>query len=168
MSDALEVLRTRRSIRDYMKRPIARADLETIVDAARLAPTARNEQPWEFVVVTNRQSLERLGNICDHGRFIAQAAACVLVLCADTRYYLEDGSAATTNLMLAAHALGIGSCWVAGDKKAYARQVVELVGAPAAFRLISLVALGYSSAQGNSAPRVTKRPLQDLLHWDSF
>ena len=80
------------------------------------------------------------------------------------KYYLEDGSAATTQLMLAASALGLSTCWIAGDKKPYASKVVALCGAPSEYKLVSLVALGY----GAETPTPSKRPLDEVVHWDKF
>ena len=117
----LELLCVRRSIRMFQNKSIIREDLEKLVDSARFAPTARNVQPWEFVLVTDKDKLIELAKLAENGRFIAQAAACIAVFCVDTKYYLEDGCAATCNILLAATALGIGSCWVAGDKKPYAQ-----------------------------------------------
>ncbi|MGA3166096.1 MAG: nitroreductase family protein [Terriglobia bacterium] len=69
--------------------------IEDIVDRGRLAATAINIQPWEFVVVTDPGMLRRIATTTDYGKLIADAPVCVLVLCSDTKYYLEDGSAAT-------------------------------------------------------------------------
>ena len=112
----LELLKFRRSIRSFSNKPISQADLERLIDVARFAPTARNVQPWELVVVTDKQKLVEFAKLAENGRFMAQAAACIAVFCAETKYYLEDGCAATCNILLAATALGIGSCWIAGDK----------------------------------------------------
>jgi nitroreductase len=160
--EAIECLRTRRSIRQYDDRPVSRDQIETIVDCGRLAPTGRNEQPWEFVVITDADLRARLAEITDFGPFIATAPVCVVVLCQDTKYYIEDGSAALTNMLNAAHALGLGACWVAGDKKPYAGQIRELAGAPDGYLLVGLMSLGYA-ASGTNAP---KRPLKEVLHWE--
>jgi nitroreductase len=162
--DALEVLKTRRSVRAYSNRPVPREVLEDIIDCARLAASAINIQPWEFVMVTGAAMRRKLAELTDHGKFIADAPACVVVMCRDAKYYLEDGSAATQNILLAAHAHGVGSCWVAGDKKPYAPEICKTVGAPDGFRLISLVALGYPAEQ----PQKSKRPLADVLHWEHY
>jgi nitroreductase len=162
--DAILALKKRRSVRSYTTAPVAPAVLEDIVDCARLAATAINLQPWEFVAVTERGVLERLAAATDYGKFIASAAACIVVACRDTKYYLEDGSAATQNLLVAAHAYGLGSCWVAGDKKAYADDVLAVVGAPAGMKLISLVALGHPAEE----PSKPKRELGKVLHWQHF
>lgn len=165
--DNLELLRRRRSIRSFQEKDICRDDLEKIIDCARFAPTARDVQPWEFVVVTDKAKLKKIAELAENGRFISRAAACVAVFCSETKYYLEDGCAATCSLLFAATAMGIGSCWVAGDKKDYCLAVAELVNAPEGARLVSLVALGYPLRDG-SFTRVQKRQLGELLHWEKF
>ncbi len=108
---------------------------------------------------------KKVAGITEYGKFIAQSPACVVVFCKDTKYYLEDGSAATQNLLVAAEALGVQSCWVAGDKKAYTAAIARLLGVPEGFKLVSLVALGYEETP---AVRPPKRKLADLLHWEKF
>jgi nitroreductase len=162
--DAFEALRDRRSIRKYKPDPVPRELVEQVVDCARLAPTANNVQPWEFVVVTDAGKRQAIADLTDWGKFIASAPVCVVVLCKDTKYYLEDGCAALENLMVAAHALGLGTCWVAGDKKDYAGKVPEMLGAPAGYKLIGLVSLGYPGEH----PKRPKRKLSEVLHWEKF
>ncbi|HEX2952559.1 MAG TPA: nitroreductase family protein [Bacillota bacterium] len=160
----LDLLKKRTSVRKYEARPVEREKLERIIDAARYAPTARNEQPWEFVVVTEEEMRKKVAESTDYGRFIADAAACIAVLAKDTKYYLEDGSAATTYILLAAKAEGLGSCWIAGDKKPYADDIRKLLRAPESYRLISLIALGYPA---EDHPK-EKRSLESVLHWEKF
>jgi len=165
--EAMEVLKKRRSVRAFQDNPIAIADLESLIDVARFAPTARNVQPWEFVVVTDKKVLTKIANLAENGRFISGAGACIAVFCAETKYYLEDGCAATVNILNAAAALGLGSCWVAGDKKDYADTVLQLLNLPSGYKLISLIALGYP--KDKDAFRVAdKRPLKELMHWERF
>jgi len=165
--DPLEILKTRRSIREYSSEPIPKDLLEKIVEAARFSPTARNVQPWEFIVITQTATLKKLAELAENGRFLAQAKACIAVFCAETKYYLEDGCAATGNILLAAAALGIGSCWVAGDKKPYCAQVAELLNVPVAYKLVSLVALGYPKSK-DSFYSAEKRNLKEVIHWEKF
>ncbi|MGA2076201.1 MAG: nitroreductase family protein [Terriglobia bacterium] len=162
--DAIEVLKTRRSVRAYRSEPVPKKTLEDIIDCGRLAATAINIQPWVFVVATEPAMLRKIADITDYGKFIAQAGACVVVLCKDTKYYLEDGSAATENILLAARAHGLGSCWVAGDKKPYAVDICRLVGAPSGCRLVSLIPVGYPA----ETPEQPKRPLSEVLHWEKY
>ena len=91
--DLVELIKKRRSVREFTDKAIARESLEKIVDAAKFAPTARNVQPWEFVAVTDRQLLKRFRGNTEHGKFIAAAGACILVFSQDTKYFLEDCSA---------------------------------------------------------------------------
>lgn len=163
--DAFTALSTRRSVRQFDGRPVPREALERIVDAGRLATTARNEQPWEFVVVTQPERLRMFAALTDYGRFIAEAGACIVVFCKDTKYYLEDGCAATENILVAATALGLQSCWVAGDKKGYAPAVAKLAGVPEGFKLVSMIALGYET---KPAPMPKKRELKGVLHWEHY
>ncbi len=164
MKSAMEALKDRRSFRTYKQKVVERGIIEEIVDCARLAPTAMNEQPWEFIVLTERADLERIPPMLGHGEFIAKAAFAVLVLGRETEYVVEDCSAATENLLIAAAAHGIGSCWVAGTKQAYGPVVAKAFGAPADRQLIAIVSFGYPGEE----PKVDKRPLADVLHWGRY
>ena len=163
--DTLDAIRSRRSIRRFERREVPGELLEQLVDAGRLAPTANNLQPWEFVVVTDDAVRKRIAATTDHGKFIADATAVIAVFCKETKYYLEDGCGATTNILLAATELGLGACWVAGDKKAYCQDVMDILNVPAGYKLVSLIAVGYPSGP---APKVAKRAFPELLHYDRF
>ncbi|MFA5863719.1 MAG: nitroreductase family protein [Phycisphaerae bacterium] len=163
---ALEVLFTRQSCRKFTSQAVLKGELEKIVNAGRLAATARNVQPWHFVVVTEPGRLKELASLTgNNGKFIADAAACIVVLCEEVTYYVEDGSAATQNLLNAAHALGLGGCWVAGDKKPYAESIVKFLDAPKNMKLVSLVPIGHPAEQ---TPRATKKNLAEVLHWEKI
>ncbi len=164
---AHEALTGRRSIRTFSPKPVDSALIEKIIDAGRFAPTARNVQPWEFVAVTDQKTRDKLASLAENGRFISQAPCCIAVFCQDTKYYLEDGCAATVNILTASYAQGLGSCWVAGDKKPYCSQVASLLKVPQGYKLVSLIAMGYTPEQtGFGAP--DKRSLQEMLHWEKF
>jgi nitroreductase len=167
--DAIEAIKTRRSVRQFQNKPIPRDILEALVDSGRYAATARNVQPWEFVVITDGETLKKIASLTgENGSFIANAAGCIAVYSnTDTKYYLEDGSAATQNILVAAASLGIGSCWVAGDKKPYCPEVSYLLKVPIGYKLISLVALGYPV--GKDVLKIAeKRSLKESLHWEKF
>jgi len=163
--DALQAFAARQSTRAFSARPVDREVLEAIIDAARLAPTANNVQPWEFVVVTDAETRRKMAELTDWGKFIADSPACVAVFCKDTKYYLEDGSAATQTILVAAAALGVQSCWVAGDKKPYAASMAALLGVPEGHKLVSLIPLGYA---GKSVKQAAKRELGSVLHWERY
>jgi nitroreductase len=162
--DAIEALKSRRCVRAYTEQGVPREIIEDIIDCGRLAATGRNEQPWEFVVVTDPKQRRSIAHKTEFGRFIANAPVCIIVLCKDTKYYLEDGSAATQNMLVAARAHGLGACWVAGDKKEYADAIRREIGAPDGYKLISMIPVGYPAEQ----PQKEKRGLSDIIHWDKF
>lgn len=162
--DALTALRSRKSIRKYESRPVPREALENMIDCARLAPSANGLQPWEFVVVTERPMLDRLAEINAFGKFLHEATAAVVVLSRDVKYFVEDCSTAVHALMVAAAAQGLGTCWIAGDKKPYADDIRRLVGAPEGFRLVATIAVGHPAED----PERDKRPLSEVLHWERF
>ena len=108
--------------------------------------------------------LRKIAKPTDYGRFIPDASACIVVLCKNTKYYLEDGCAATVNILLAAHAHGWGACWVAGDKKPYTGEILKLVGASDDYKLISLIPIGRPAQESQARKRV----LSEVLHWEKF
>jgi nitroreductase len=164
--DAIEALKTRRSVRKYNRQTVPEEVLLDILDCGRLAATALNLQPWEFVLVTEAATREKVAALTDYGKFIAEAPACIAVFCLrDKKYYLEDGSAATQNMLVAATAHGLGSCWVAGDKKAYAEAVGDLLGVPRTYTLVSLIAVGYRAGE-TSGPK--KRSLAEVVHRERY
>lgn len=162
--DAIEAIKTRRSIRRFERREIPKEVIEDIVDCGRLAPSGRGVHPWEFIVITNSETRKRIADLTDYGKFIADAPVCIAVFCQDTKYYLEDGSAATENMLIAANAYGLGTCWVAGDKKPYCETIRELLGVPKGYKLVSLIAMGYPAER----PQKSKRPLEEVLHWERW
>jgi nitroreductase len=163
--DAFEAIAKRRSVRKYKPTPVPRELIEKVVDAGRRAPTAMNAQPWEFIAITDKQFRGTLAEICDYGKFFSEAPVCIATFCKDTKYYLEDGCAAIENMLIAAAALELGTCWVAGDKKHYAATVAEALGVPAGFRLVGLIALGYAADAGKPTE---KRPLNKVLHIEKW
>ena len=163
--DFFEVVKKRASIRDYSGKSIKMIELEIIIDSGRVAPTARCEEPWDFIVVQDKNMLLKLAQIAPNGKFLEAASAAIIVVAKNTKYYLEDGCAATENMLLAACALGIGSCWVAGDKKPYEGEILKLFVVPTGYKLVSIISLGYP--KGDFSPH-SKRLLQDVLHNEKF
>lgn len=163
--DATEAIKQRASVRAYKSDPIPREVLQDLVDCGRRAPSAIAIHPWHFVVITQREALRNLAALTDYGTFIADAPACIVVFCEDCKYYLEDGCAAVENILIAAVAHGLGSCWIAGDKKDYAAEVRDMLGAPVTQRLIALLPVGYPQ----SAPTPKHKPeLSEVLHWERY
>ena len=113
--DALEVIFTRRSIRQYTDEPVSKEDLKTILDAGMNAPSANNRQPWQFIVVDERDKLNSIMKVHPYSRMLAQAPVAIIV-CGDTTvsgsYWEQDCSASTENILLAARALNLGTVWM--------------------------------------------------------
>jgi len=109
--------------------------------------------------------LKKLGEVADHGPFIKSAACCIVVYCKDTKYYLEDGCAATENILIAVSDMGMGACWVAGDKKDYAPEVSRILQVPPALKLISLIPIGIPLSREE---QVKSRSLKEVIHWEKW
>jgi nitroreductase len=164
--DAIECIKTRRSIRNFFIKPLPKEILEEIVHCARLAPTARNDQPWEFIIVTDKIMLLKIAEVCTYGPFIKDAAACIIVCGnAENRHLIEDGSAATENILLAANNYGIGSCWVAGWKREYGPQIKTILDIPPIEEIVSIIPLGYYK---DVPEPIAKRELKDVIHWEKY
>jgi nitroreductase len=165
MNIGVTVVKGRRSIRKYRETPIPKDVIEDALECARQAPTARNAQPWLIGVVKDRALLSQIAALTDNGKFIAQAQACFAVFCEkEQKYYLEDGCAATMQLILGLWAHGVGSCWVAGDKKPYAANVQSLLGVPQNYTLVSLVPAGYPA----DLTMLEKKKIRDITFTDRF
>jgi nitroreductase len=160
--DALEAIRKRRSVRRYTGAPIPREHLETIVDAARLAASGSNRQPWDFIVVTERAMIEELKIAA---QWMDKAGAIIaVVMDPASRWWLEDGSAAAENMLIAATALGYGSCWLEGYTLPRESEFKKLLGVPKEKRLLTLVPLGVPAEW----PQKEKKSLQDVIHWERY
>jgi len=163
MMDLYQALQDRRSIRKYKPDPVPADKLERILEAARIAPSWSNQQCWRFIVVedeTIRQSLaESMPDNNPARRAVGETAPLVLVLCADPKesgdqdekgYYLLDAGLAMQQLMLAAHAEGLGTCWVAWFDEEKARIACAV---PQDYRVVALSPLGFPNAAPSVRPR---------------
>lgn len=163
--DTIECIKTRRCKRNLGSGEVKREIIENIIDCGRLAPTANNVQPCEFIVVTDRDKLIKLTEIVGkNAPFLKDAAFCIIVFAEDVKYYLEDGCAATENILLAINNFGLSACWVAGDKKEYADAVAKELNVPPGFKLVSVIPVGYSEQK----PDIQKRKLNEVTHWEKF
>jgi nitroreductase len=167
-----DAIRARRNVREYADRPIAPDDLDRILDAGRLSPSAGNEQRWDFIVCTDRAQLVELARVWRGAGHVAASAATIALVCPETddprtRGLIEyDLGQVTMGFMLAAADLGIGSGHAVVANQELAR---EILGHPADRRCAYLVALGYP-ADGPLAPlkRPNRRPFGDVVHRDHW
>lgn len=113
--ELLQTIFSRRSIRRYTAQPVRESDIKTMLEAAMAAPSSSNRQPWHFIVVTERQKLDKLAQVHPYGKMLHDAPLCIAVCGDETispRSWVQDCSAAAENLLLAAAALGLGAVWL--------------------------------------------------------
>ena len=142
--ELIQAIFTRRSIRRYSADPVGEEDVKTLLEAAMAAPSAGNSQPWHFIVVTDRQTLDALAEVHTYGKMLFEAPLCIAV-CGDpslSRHWVQDCSAATENLLLAVAALGLGAVWLGvhpgADRVAAIRKVLRIPESIAPLNLISI------------------------------
>jgi nitroreductase len=158
--DVLEAIRIRRSIRKYRPEPIPVEKLETILKAARLAPSAGNRQPWCFVVVEDRERRKALAKAANDQTFLSDAGAIVVAISdpeKSARWHEKDTMMALEHVVLAATALGYGTCWIgAFDEDA----VKSLLKIPANMKVVALLPIGIPDEK--PAPR-RRRKLSEIF-----
>lgn len=160
--DALEAIRKRRSLRKYTGESIPREDLKKIVDAGRLAATGSNMQPWDFIVITNQETINKLKVAA---QWMEKAAAIIaVVMDPSSRWWIEDGSAAVENMLIASTALGYGSCWLEGYTLPHEEEFKAFLGIPKEKRLLTLVPIGVPAEW----PSKEKKSLSAVLHWEKW
>ena len=157
--DTLTAIHTRRSVRAFSPDPVSEADLQTLLEAAMMAPSAGNAQPWAFLVVTDPALLERVPSVNPYARMASKAPLAILV-CGDMAaekypgFWVQDCSAATQNLMLAARAIGLGSVWTGihpmEDRVTKARDLFRL---PERLIPLGLVVVGLPRAEQKEEKR---------------
>ncbi len=143
MNVVTTVIKSRHSVRKFKPEAVPDLVISDALECAARAPTAMNIQPWLFGVIRDKKILADIAAMADNGKFIADSPLCIAVFGEKKQqYYLEDCCAATENLILGLLAHGISTCWVAGEKKAYAEAVRNLLNVPDGYTLVSLVAAG--------------------------
>lgn len=125
-----------------------------------------NRQPWRFVVVRDDALRRRLGDVAPFGGFMAEAPVTIAVVIdpQGSKHPVEDGAAATQNMLLAAHAVGLGACWIGSFGSTYEDEAREILGVPGDRRLLSLVSLGFAA----ESPRKDRRELSALVSHERY
>ena len=168
--DTLTALFTRRSVRDFKSEPISKDDLHDLLRAGMQAPSAKNEQPWHFIVIDQPELLKAVPAFHPHARMLEDAPLAILV-CSDRKLetkraaWLQDCSAATENILLAAHAKGLGAVWLGifpDSDRVFGMQ--DLVKLPKDIRPVSLVAVGHPASQPEPADRFK----EERIHWNEW
>jgi len=157
----IELLRNRRSIRQYLDRAIEPEKIERLREAALRAPSSRNIDPWEFIFVDDRELLAELATCKPHGAGFLNGAALGIVICGDSTQsdvWIEDCSIASILVQMAAQSLGLGSCWIQvrqrmhDDQVSSERYIQDLLGVPEHIKVESIVAVGYAAERRTPLP----------------
>ena len=148
--------------------------VETLIEAARWAPSAGNIQPWEFVIVRKPAVKKKLAQAALNEAFVEEAPA-VIVVCADekrasmgygirgrTLYCIQDTAAATQNILLTAYSLGLGSCWIGAFNEDEAK---EALNAPEGVRPVAIIPVGYPN---ETPPQRGRRFINQIVHHEGF
>lgn len=165
--NVLEAIRNRRSIRKYLSKPVEREKLDKILEAGRWAPSASNKQPWHFVIVTNEDKRKELADVHPYGRFMAESPVVIIVLGdpeLHPKYHLADPHNAVMNMLLAAYAQDLGTCWMGVRDTDIEPKFRELLSIPESLRVVCCVSLGYHDVDRDSS----RRDIDDIVHWESF
>jgi len=164
--DILELIKTRRSIRKYKTALVSEEEINKILEAGRWAPSADNSQPWRFIVLRSQEVREKLADTLTWGRFLAQAPLGIVVVVNPmaSNHPVEDGAAATQNMLLEAHSLGLGACWIGIYGEAYEASAKKVLNVPENERLVSVIAIGHPA----ETRRKIRKELSELTFTDSY
>jgi len=174
MMDVFKAIRNRRSIRAFERKIVSKEKIEWLIDAARHAPSAGNIQPWEFVIVRNPKIKKQLSAAALNQTFIEEAPVVIVVCANEVRssqgygqrganlYCIQDTAAATENLLLAAHAMGLGACWVGAFREELVRKTLNT---PDHVRPVAIIPVGHHSEK--PIPR-RRRHIQEIVHLETF
>jgi len=168
--DVIKAIMGRRSVRSYQPKPIEQEKLNGILEAARLAPSARNMQEWRFVVVRDPDTKKKLVPAAKNQAFVGEAAVVIAACAVETQHIMTCGqlcypidlAIAVDHMTLKAWEEGIGSCWIGAFHEDQVKEILEI---PQNIRIVSLLALGYPKETPSARPR---KPLQEIVCYDKW
>jgi len=173
MNETINSIMNRRSIRRYKSIPLDRGTIETLLRAGMAAPSAHNRQPWEFFVVTDRATLDRLAEEHPYAKMLGEAPVCIVVcgnrerFCGgdEDDFWVQDCSAATENILVAAQSLGLGTVWCGvTPRQVLIDMVSRIVGLPEGIVPLGLIAVGHPDQD----PPVKDKWRPDRVHWEKW
>jgi len=162
--DVYEAVRTVLAVRKYQETAVPPGVVRRIVEAGWLTASARNVQPWHFIVVENRETLRQLGALARTGPYIAQAPLAIVVAVEDTPFAVSDASRAIQSMILTAWSEGVGSNWVGFLGFA---EVKALLGIPEELNVLAILPFGYP-AQAIGQGKKERKPLGEVAHHEHF
>ncbi len=165
LGSVLEVIKTRRSIRRYDPKPIPKEKLLAILEAARLAPSAGNRQPWRFVIVRDPERKRELAKACRRQMFIADAGVVIVALSdprASPKWHALDTMIAVEHMVLEAVEQGLGTCWIGAFDPDEVRKVIN---APSDLNVVAVLPVGYPAESPGPRPR---RSLEEICYLEEY
>src|SRR5581483_2137154 len=164
--DALEAITTRKAQRAFAPDPVAQEKLKQIIDAGRHAMSTRNLQPWQFVIISNRDRIREIGALCATGKFVSDAPAAIVILkdTTNTRWADIDCAQAVQNMATAAWSLGLGTCWVGNFDGA---QIAQLLEVPEGWAVFTILPFGYPDSSHPPEARPLK-PRAEVVHFERY
>jgi nitroreductase len=177
----IDVIKTRKSIREYSDKSVEAEKISYVLECARLAPSFVNKQCWRFIVIQEKETIELIAKTTVFNRWL-RTAPVLLVACADPtdsgttnsiEYYTVDVSIAFEHAVLAATDLGLGTCWVAGFNEEKVKEILEV---PKRIRLVALTPLGYPVVKKGITEQITKtvlkankrKTLDEIVHYEHW
>ncbi len=156
--DVYQCILTRRSVRSFLNKEVSEEALTKILEAGRWAPSASNRQPWQFIIIRNKDLLTKISEHAKYGRFVSQAPVAVAVVTdPSNNWHAIDGSTAVQNMALAAWEMGIGTCWIGAMER---DEVKKILGIPENLHLLTVLPFGYPASVGTSQ----RRDMASMLH----
>ncbi len=161
-----DLIVSRRSIRDFEEAPVGRAELDLLLKAAQWAPSGMNNQPWRFVTIETRETMDRLAELTKYGMLFKKAPAAVAVFLDNASVYnkvkdIQGVGAALENILLAAHSLGLGACWT-GEILNRGGDVEALLDVAPSMELMAVVLVGHPKTGAHEGTR-NRKPLENLI-----
>jgi nitroreductase len=175
----MDVIRTRKSTRNYKDKDVEEEKINLILEAARLAPSWANKQCWNYVVVSDKEKIQKLAAGIINSWM--KNTTLVIVACADPKksgskngmdYYLVDVAISMEHLVLAATSLGLGTCWIGGFDETKVKKILNI---PEKIKVVAMTPIGYPSDEGirNKLARKviradTRKALEDMVHFNEW
>lgn len=169
----LEIIHQRKSVRNFTDEKVSKEQLESLVKAGMAAPTAVNKQPWAFIAIDDRATLDQLGDALPYAKMAKKASAAIIV-CGDLskalqdweqEFWIQDCSAATQNILLAAESMGLGAVWTAAyPAKDRMASVIDILNLPEHIIPLNVIPIGYPT--GVEQPKDKWKP--ENMHWQKW
>ena len=166
----LEAIQKRFSVRRFHSKPIEQDKIDEIIKAAQLAPSARNYQPWKFVIIRDSEKRRQLTDVCKGQKFVSEAPITIAICCNNMDYAMTcgqtaaviDGAIAGEHIALQAVELGLGSCWIGAFHQ---KPMQELISLPEDFQVIGLLPIGYPDTEKTNR---NLKPFEEIVSYDCF